>query len=87
MQCTWPRNLCSTAAWTAEKLEFINQFILNFPIEVISLQESNGLTWKYITPENFKDFPADIVATPDFQDFAAHKEEYFFLRRPVNIPK
>ena len=84
---TWPRNLGSTTDWTAAKKEFLNQFILNFPIEVISLQESNGVTWKYITPEEFKRFPDDIPADPDFKHFACHKNEYFFLRRPIDQPK
>jgi len=84
---TWPRNLGSTTDWTAAKKEFLNQYILNFPIEVISLQESNGVTWKYITPEEFKRFPDDIVADPDFKHFASQKNEYFFLRRPIDEPK
>lgn len=84
---TWPRNLGSTPGWAAAKQEFLNQFILNFPIEIVSLQESNGVTWKYITPENFKDFPETIQGSADFQEFTAHKNEYFFLRRPVNEPK
>lgn len=84
---TWPRNLGSTKEWSASKNEFLNQFVLNFPIEVLSIQESNGVTWKYITPENFKDFPEDIRGSASFQEFASHKNEYFFLRRPVNEPK
>lgn len=83
----WPRNLGSTKEWTANKQEFLNGFILNFPIEILSTQESNGVTWKYITPESFKDFPGDIQASASFQEFAGHKNEYFFLRRPVNEPK
>jgi hypothetical protein len=84
---TWPRNLGSTPGWAAAKQEFLNQFILNFPIEIVSLQESNGVTWKYITPENFKDLPENIQGSADFQEFAAHKNEYFFLRRPMNEPQ
>ncbi|WP_158796006.1 hypothetical protein [Pedobacter sp. L105] len=84
---TWPRNLGSTAAWTAAKQEFLNQFVLNFPIEVLSLQEERGVTWRYITPENFKTFPDDIIATPAFMEFATHRSEYFFLRRPLYSPK
>jgi hypothetical protein len=83
----WPRNLGSTKEWSASKQEFLNQYILNFPIEVLSTQESNGVTWKYITPENFKDFPEHIQRTASFQGFADHKNEYFFLRRPINEPK
>lgn len=84
---TWPRNLGSTAEWTAAKYEFLNQYILNFPLEVISLQESDGLTWRFITPEQFKKIPAGIQASSAFQEYVAHQEEYFFLRRPVNEPK
>ena len=84
---TWPRNLGSTTEWTAAKRDFLEQYILNFPIEVLSLQESDGLTWRFITPEQFKKIPSDIVATPAFQEYAAHQDEYFFLRRPVNDPK
>jgi len=83
----WPRNLGSTKEWTASKKEFITQFILNFPIEILSLQESNGVTWKYITPENFKDFPEEMQGSADFRDFADHKNEYFFLRQPISEPK
>ena len=83
----WPRNLGSTKEWTANKLEFLNEFVLNFPIEIISLEESNGVTWKYITPEHFKKIPESIEASSSFQDYAAHQSEYFFLRRPLNEPK
>lgn len=84
---TWPRNLGSTKEWTASKEEFLNQYILNFPLEVLSVQESNGVTWKYITPENFKDFPEEMQGSESFRAFAAQKETYFFLRRPVSLPK
>lgn len=84
---TWPRNLGSTAEWTAAKKEFLNQFILNFPIEVISLQEERGVTWRYITPENFKAFPDNIKGSVSFQEFAADRNAYFFLRRPLYSPK
>jgi len=84
---TWPRNLGSTKEWSASKNEFLNQFVLNFPIEVLSTQESNGVTWKYITPENFQNFPADIRGTSSFQEYASHKNEYFLLRRPLKEPK
>jgi hypothetical protein len=79
----WPRNLGSTKEWTANKLEFLNEFVLNFPIEIISLDESNGVTWKYITPENFKKTPEGIETTPGFQEYSEHQSEYFFLRRPL----
>ncbi|MET1054571.1 MAG: hypothetical protein ABWY16_04625 [Pedobacter sp.] len=84
---TWPRNLGSTAEWTAAKYEFLEQYILNFPIEVLSVQESDGLTWRFITPEQFKKTPAGIQASAEFQDYAAHQDQYFFLRRPVSEPK
>lgn len=83
----WPRNLGSTKEWTANKLEFLNEFVLNFPIEIISLDESNGVTWKYITPENFKKIPDNIEASSSFMDYAAHQSEYFFLRRPLKETK
>ena len=83
----WPRNLGSTKEWTANKLEFLNEFVLNFPIEIISLDESNGVTWKYITPENFKKIPEGIKASSSFQEYSAHQREYFFLRRPLKEPK
>jgi hypothetical protein len=84
---TWPRNLGSTKEWTASKIEFINQYILNFPIEILAVQPTEGISWKYISPENFKNFPAEITGTASFMDFAAHKDEYFFLRRPINEPQ
>jgi hypothetical protein len=84
---TWPRNLGSTEQWVAAKREFLNQYILNFPVEVLSLQESNGVTWKYISPENFKKIPPGLQASSDFREFADHQHEYFFLRRPLNEPK
>jgi hypothetical protein len=84
---TWPRNLGSTKEWTACKIDFINQYILNFPIEVLALQQPEGISWKYISPENFKNFPADISGTAAFMEFAAQKDDYFFLRRPINEPR
>lgn len=83
---TWPRNLGSTVEWTAAKQSFITDFILNFPIEVISLQDG-GVTWKFITPENFKNTPTDIVATTAFRKYLQEQDQYFFLRRPLNNPR
>ena len=83
----WPRNLGNTKEWTAAKKEFLTEFVLNFPLEVLSVQENNGVTWKYITPENFKKFPEDIRTFESFREFADQRKEYFFLRRPVYIPK
>lgn len=83
----WPRNLGSTKEWTANKQEFLNQFVLNFPIEILSTQESNGVTWKYITPENFKNLPDNIQGSEGFQEFVNHQNDYFFLRQPINEPK
>lgn len=83
----WPRNLGSTEQWSASKIEFLNEFVMNFPIEVISLEESNGVTWKYITPENFKKLPEGIQGSEAFKEFVKNKAEYFFLRRPINEPK
>lgn len=84
---TWPRNLGSTNEWTASKREFLEEFIMNFPIEILSLQDQNGLTWRYISPENFKTLPENISMSDDFSAYAAHQEEYFFLRRTMNDPK
>jgi hypothetical protein len=83
----WPRNLGSTNEWTAAKREFLNDFVMNFPIEILSLQEHNGVTWRYISPENFKKIPEELVATPEFEAYRAAKETYFFLRRPINEPR
>ena len=83
----WPRNLGKTKEWTASKEEFLNEFILNFPIEIISTQESNGVTWRFITPEHFKKIPEGIDASEEFQEYADHIDEYFFLRRPLNEAK
>lgn len=83
----WPRNLGSTAQWSASKTEFLNEFVLNFPIEIINTKESNGLVWKYITPENFKKLPEGIQGSAAFDDYVKHQNEYFFLRRPPKEPK
>lgn len=83
----WPRNLGSTAEWTAAKQQFLNDFILFFPIEVLSVQEHGGVTWRFITPENFKNLPAGIAGSESFQEFARNLDDYFFLRRIVNEPK
>lgn len=83
----WPRNLGSTKEWTMAKQEFLNQYVMNFPVEILSLQQEKGVTWRYITPENFKDFPEDIQASSSFKEYLDHKEEYFFLRRPIHVPK
>lgn len=80
---TWPRNLGSTAEWTTAKADFLKEFVLYFPIEILSLQESGGVTWRYISPENFKNFPEGIQGTENFRQFADHQEDYFFLRRPI----
>lgn len=83
----WPRNLGSTNEWTAAKREFLNEFVMNFPIQILSLQENNGVTWKHISPETFKKTPESIVATPEFEQYNATKESYFFLRRPITEPQ
>lgn len=84
---TWPRNLGSTEEWTTAKQQFLNDFILFFPIEVLSIQEYGGVTWRFITPENFKNLHAGIAASKSFQEFACNPDDYFFLRRIVNGPK
>ena len=83
----WPRNLGSTTQWTAGKEEFLNEFVMNFPIEVLSLEESNGVTWKYITPEEFKVIPEGINSSDSFKEYQEHMGEYFFLRRPLKEVK
>jgi len=83
----WPRNLGSTTQWTAGKEEFLNEFVMNFPIDVLSLEESNGVTWKYITPEEFKDIPEGINSSVSFKEYREHMDEYFFLRRPLKDVK
>lgn len=83
----WPRNLVSTAEWTAAKQQFLNDFVLFFPIEVLSVQEYGGVTWRFITPENFKNLPAGIAGSESFQEFASNPDDYFFLRRLVDGPK
>jgi len=83
----WPRNLGSTQQWTAGKEEFLNEFVMNFPIEVLSLEESNGVTWKYITPEEFKQIPEEINSSDSFKEYQEHMDEYFFLRRPLKDVK
>jgi len=84
---TWPRNLGSTEEWTAAKQQFLNDFILFFPIEVLSVQEYGGVTWRFITPENFKNLHEGIAASKSFQEFACNPDDYFFLRRIANEPK
>lgn len=84
---TWPANLGITKHWTAAKTSFLQEFILNFPIEIISVHPEQGLTWKFITPEQFKKFPENFEAKSAFKDFFAHPETYFFLRRPLQDPK
>lgn len=83
----WPRNLGSTEQWTDAKKDFINEFVLNFPIEVISAFDGSSITWKYITPEAFMKLPSALDMSAPFKDFATHQHEYFFLRRPLNEPK
>lgn len=84
---TWPRNLGSTEQWSACKKDFLNEFVMNFPIEVLGLRENNGVLWKFITPEVFKKIPEGIQGTKEFTEFAENKQEYFFLRKPVNEAK
>lgn len=84
---TWPSDLGSTPEWTAAKRRFLDQFVLNFPLEILSRDASGGITWRYITPENFKKFPPDLSGSAEFMEFASHSADYFFLRRPVNLPR
>jgi len=84
---TWPRNLGSTNEWTASKREFLEEFIMNFPVEILSLQDQNGVTWRYISPENFKALPQEIHMSEAFKGYAEHQGEYFFLRRETEEPK
>jgi len=84
---TWPRNLGSTNEWTASKREFLEEFVMNFPIEILSLQDQNGVTWRYISPEDFRELPQGIIMSAAFTRYAAHQEEYFFLRRLTDNPE
>lgn len=85
---TWPRNLGSTKDWTTAKSNFLQEFVLNFPIEIVQLHPEQGMTWKFIKPEIFKKLPEEIIArTPEFMDFQQHPEQYFFLRKDHTDPQ
>lgn len=83
---TWPRNLGSTADWTKAKTEFLLEFVLNYPLEILDVHAEQGLTWTFITPENFKKLPDELHPEGEFITFYREPETYFFLRKPVNLP-
>lgn len=81
---TWPVNLGDSKAWGDSKRIFLEQQVMNFPINILSVQEDKYLTWEFISPEQFKNIPARLHASPEFQNYLDHKEEYFFLRKEKN---
>lgn len=83
---TWPRNLGDMEAWAKSKKEFLEQHVLNFPIQIQSVQGKHHVTWEYITPEQFKKTPEDIHSSEAFQHYLDHIQEYFFLRKERRDP-
>jgi len=83
---TWPVNLGDSKAWGDSKRIFLEQQVMNFPINILSVQEDKHLTWEFISPEQFKNISAGLQASPEFQNYLDHKEEYFFLRKEKNEP-
>ena len=83
---TWPANLGDHKAWSESKRIFLLQHVMNFPINIIAVQEQNHLTWEFITPEEFKIIPPGLKASPEFQQYLDHQDEYFFLRKDRNDP-
>ena len=84
---SWPAQLGDNNAWAASKTAFIEEHILNFPIEIISVDEEHHPTWTFITPEEFKKFPEGLDTSPAFQEYLDRQETYFFLRKERNDPK
>ncbi len=82
----WPSNLGDSKAWSESKRIFLHQHIMNFPIQIIDVTEENHITWKYITPEVFKNTPQNLQASPEFQYYLDHIQAYFFLRKDRNDP-
>jgi hypothetical protein len=83
---TWPANLGDNKAWSESKRIFLSQHVMNFPIQILSVQQENQITWEFITPEKFKKTPEGLQATPEFQQYLDHINEYFFLRKERNDP-
>ncbi|MET3113753.1 hypothetical protein AAKU52_001482 [Pedobacter sp. CG_S7] len=83
---TWPVNLGDSKSWGESKRIFLEQQVLNFPINILAVQEEKYLTWEFISPEQFKNIPSGLQASPEFQNYLDHKEEYFFLRKERNEP-
>ena len=83
---TWPANLGDHQAWSKSKRIFLMQHVMNFPIRIIAIPPENHLTWEFITPEQFKNIPAGIQASPEFQHYLDQQQAYFFLRKEKNEP-
>lgn len=83
---TWPHNLGDMEAWANSKKEFIEQHLLNFPIQIQSVQGPHHCTWEYISPEQFKKVPDGLQADNHFQQYLDHINEYFFLRKERKDP-
>ncbi len=83
---SWPANLGDHHAWAESKRIFLMQHVMNFPIHIISVDGENQITWEFITPEQFKIMPQNLQASPDFQKYLDHQDEWFFLRKERNEP-
>ncbi len=83
---TWPRNLGDRKAWSESKRIFLHQHVMNFPIQILDVTEENHITWQFITPEVFKKTPPGLQASPAFQNYLDHIDEYFFLRKDRKDP-
>ena len=83
---TWPANLGDNTAWAESKRIFLMQHVMNFPIHIISVAGENEITWEFITPEQFKTIPENLVASPEFQNYLDHQDDWFFLRKEKNEP-
>lgn len=65
---TWPVRLGDPKAWAESKHGFFGQYLLNHPIEILSLQEEGHFTWKYITEACFKDTASQIQESYESQE-------------------
>lgn len=83
---TWPSRLGDHEAWADSKRAFIEAHLMNFPIEIISVDADQFPTWTYITPEQFKKVPANLEASAAFQQYLDEQGSYFFLRKDRNEP-
>jgi hypothetical protein len=83
---TWPVNLGDNNAWAESKRSFLEQHVMHFPIRIHRVENENQVTWEFITPEEFKKTPPDLLASADFQHYLDHQAEHFFLRKEKNDP-